>query len=279
MNSKPISYYVYPYKQSSRSARSLADALGGKVLRREGSRFVPRPWKKVINWGSTECPWEGHLNRDGQINASCNKLNFFQYAFGPESPGIELPRFPRWTENLSEAQSWGVPVVARTILNGHSGVGIVYKDKDHLDELPAAPLYVEYIPKDAEYRVHLFQRRSSTEGALDGGYDVIDVQRKIARPGVEPLDWKVRSHNNGFIYVRSNSAGESYKQSVPQDVIDQAFKAMNCSGLIFGAVDMVWNQKRNQSYCLEINSAPGLSGATIENYSNAIRKYFSINAQ
>ena len=41
---------VLPYKQGSRGAKALATALGGKVLKLEGSKFVRRPSDLIINW-------------------------------------------------------------------------------------------------------------------------------------------------------------------------------------------------------------------------------------
>lgn len=266
-----MSYYVYPYKSGSRSASALSAALGGRVLRREGSKFVPGRYRKVINWGSSSCPYEC-LNQDDFVTIAGNKLSFFQYATGPESPGTDLPRFPQWTASQEVAQGWlsggrgstGSPrfgaVVARQTLCGHSGQGIVISEKGQ--ELPKAPLYVEYIPKDAEYRVHVFNN------------EVIDVQRKIRDPEIEPKDWAIRSHANGFIFTRSTSDGRRHADVCPPDVLIQAQKAMACSGLVFGGVDVIWNEKRSKAFVLEINCAVGLEGSTPELYASAIRRYY-----
>jgi D-alanine-D-alanine ligase-like ATP-grasp enzyme len=53
---------------------------------------------------------------------------------------------------------------------------------------------------------------------------------------------------------------------VSYDVRAQAFKAMASSALDFVAVDVVWNEHEKQAYVLEINTAPGLEGATVESY-------------
>jgi glutathione synthase/RimK-type ligase-like ATP-grasp enzyme len=154
--------------------------------------------------------------------------------------------------------------MARTVLNGHSGSGIVYKDRQHLGDLPEAPLYVEYIPKDSEYRVHVFNG------------EVIDVQRKIRDPDRTPTDWKVRSHQNGFIYTRNDIEGRSYKDTVPEDILVQAKRALVCSGLVFGAIDCIWSVKREKAYILEVNSAPGLEGESVNVYATAIKGYYNV---
>ena len=44
---------IYPYKQGSKSARLLADALDCKILRREGNP-IRLGGQAVINWGSSK---------------------------------------------------------------------------------------------------------------------------------------------------------------------------------------------------------------------------------
>lgn len=267
-----VKYYIYPYRAGSRSASALSHALGGRVLKTEGSKFVPGKYRRVINWGSSSCPWDC-LNGDNYVAIAGNKLSFFQYVTGSESPGNDLPRFPQWTTSREVAQGWlggsnqhttgfrCTAVVARQTLTGHSGAGIVITEKG--GEVPAAPLYVEYVPKDAEYRIHVFNG------------EVIDVQRKVRNPTEEPRDWRVRSHDNGFIFTRSTADGRRHADICPPDVVQQAQKALASSGLTFGGVDVIWNKKREKAYVLEINTACGLEGDTPRIYADAIRKYYN----
>jgi D-alanine-D-alanine ligase-like ATP-grasp enzyme len=114
-----------------------------------------------------------------------------------------------------------------------------------------APLYTQYIKKKDEYRVHIF------------GGKVIDVQRKAVRPGHQNPDFRVRNTANGFIFVRNDV-------EAPADVLLQATNAVTVLGLTFGACDVIYNAKSNKAYILEVNTAPGLTGTTLENYINAI---------
>lgn len=260
-------YYIYPYRKGSKSARALAEALGGKVLRREGSEFVQREHKKVINWGASDCPWFGSLNHSHSVGVVANKLQAFSWWSSPNA--IDNPRIPDVTTERSIAQSWlqDCSVVARTILTGHSGAGIIIAEKgSDPNGLVEAPLYVKYVPKDMEFRVHLFQN------SVDSSYDVIDVQRKIRDPNSEPTNWKVRSHANGFIFVRQGF-------DVPPDVITQARRAITVSGLHFGGVDVIWNQQRGLAYVLECNTAVGLQGETVQRYADAIKRYYDPGVQ
>jgi len=261
----PNKFYVYPYKQGSKSAKALATSLGGKVLRIEGSTFQPRQDRKVINWGSSSCPYDC-LNPPDLLQQVTNKLSFFQKVSETEEPF--RPRVPIWTTSRATAKTYLEgrefrKVVARTVLTGHSGNGIFISDLEGFDDLPEAPLYVEYVPKDEEYRVHVFNE------------EVIDVQRKVRDPSREPINWQVRSHSNGFIYTRTSATGASYTDIVRHDVKQQALKALAMTGLTFGAVDVIYNANRNQAFVLEINSACGLEGATVGIYRDAIIRYFS----
>lgn len=262
-------FYVYPYKQGSNSAKELAKALGGHVLKVEGSKFKEAPFRKVINWGASGCPWSG-LNKD-RVSDWANKLTAFNQWHDTENG----PRLPPFTTSPTEAAGWlaeGHKVVCRGTLTGHSGAGITIVEPIQGATLPNVPLYVQYIPKDEEYRVHVFKTNT-------GEPRVIDVQRKVRDPSREPSNWQVRSHDNGFIFIRTAEGGKPYKDTCPKDVLEQATKALASSGLTFGACDIVFNKKRKSAYVLEVNCAPGLEGSTIEIYANAIKEYFGVETK
>jgi len=48
--------------------------------------------------------------------------------------------------------------------------------------------------------------------------------------------------------------------------LDEGLASVMALGLDFGAVDIVYNENDNKAYVLEINTAPGLSGTTLEKY-------------
>jgi D-alanine-D-alanine ligase-like ATP-grasp enzyme len=92
------------------------------------------------------------------------------------------------------------------------------------------------------------------------------VQQKRRRLDVENPNWQVRNHANGFIYARENV-------NPPQCVIDAAKIVFNkCTELDFGAVDVIYNAKQDRAYVLEINSAPGLEGQTLQDYADYFPK-------
>jgi len=248
---------VLPYKQGSKSSKALADALGGRVLKLTGSTFTPRHTDLVICWGKADAHPAlarfmntNHLARvlndpEDVVNAS-NKLEFFR----------TMPQdvVPPWWDNANDIPDDAFPVVCRTVLSGHSGEGIVIAATR--DDLVTAPLYVKYVKKKHEYRVHCGQRD-------DTSIEVIAVQRKAKRQGVDNVNWQVRNLANGFVYVREGF-------TAPGAVLHAACVSFAETGLDFGAVDVIWNELEQRAYVLEINSAPGLCGTTITDYA----KYF-----
>jgi len=250
-------YRVLPCRQGSRSARALADALGGRVLRLEGSTFRPRHDDIIVNWGNTqgvrgeiaEYPFR-MFNTPAQIHNCSNKLHFFR-RMQNEAPET-IPPF--WT-NQGDIPDDQFPIVCRTILAGHSGAGIVISDRR--DDLVPASLYVKYIRKQDEYRVHC--------GLLPSGdFRIISLQRKARDPNNENPNWQVRNHDNGFIFVRGGVVA-------PPSVLAVAESALRAAGLDFGAVDVIFNARQERAYVLEINTAPGLEGQTIEDYADFFR--------
>jgi hypothetical protein len=157
---------------------------------------------------------------------------------------------PKWTTNRNDVESLGKVVFARQLINATNGRGIIEFNVG--DEVPPAPLYTEYIPKKAEYRVHVMNGRA------------IDVQQKKKKRGFEgERDTRVRNCKNGYCYTRNDIV-------VPDGLLDLAVRAVVAVGYNYGAVDCIYNEKRNCCYVLEVNTRPGLTGTTIEKYAKEI---------
>lgn len=204
----------------------------------------------VVNWGAHKAAPSYHYDAKtiqsiGAINQASNKLFAFEIFAGKDVSTVP------WTANQAVAKQWlaeGRTVVARQTLTGHSGHGIIIIEKDQ--PLVDAPLYTKYIFKVSEYRVH------ATRTAI------IDTQKKISLPGVQPKQWKIRSHENGFIFARNNIADNAKRDKL-------AMQCIETLALDFGAVDII-EDKEGQLYVLEVNTAPGLEGQTITNYGAAL---------
>lgn len=233
---------IIPYKMGSASAKALATALGTKRVRQTG-----RPiWKPLINWGCSQITREYTgllLNEPSRVALAVNKLSAFNTM---STAGVPLPAF---TESREQAVNWlavGYIVVCRTRLTGHSGEGIVIASTP--DQIVDAPLYVRYLPKANEYRIHV------------GSGNVFFTQRKARKMDVpdEEVNWQVRNLSGGFIYANQNiEASDEMKNA--------AITAVQSLGLDFGAVDVL-ETPRGRIAVLEVNTACGLSGTTLEKY-------------
>lgn len=250
--------FVYPYHRASQSAKAIANALGIKRIKRENSEFEGHPSKTVINWGCRKLPAEPRMctviNHSVFVEPCSNKLKFFQLMDKDGNDDI----IPPYTQNREDARRWierGHTVVCRTKLRSHSGRGIVIAEK--VKELVDAKLYTLYIPKKQEYRVYVCGQPQQGE--------VIDVARKARRLDCENPNWQVRSWHNGFVFARKDC-------NPPQAVMDAAIRCHNTTMLHFSAVDVVYNDRDERAYVLEINTAPGIEGKTIDVYAEALKK-------
>ena len=168
---------------------------------------------------------------------------------------------PSFTTSREEACKWveeGVTVVCRTILNGHSGAGIVLADKK--EDVVKAPLYTKYVPKKDEYRVHVMNGK------------MIHKQRKARKMEVkdEDVNWKIRNLDGGFIFQIENF-------EIPEDCVTQSIAAVEALGLDFGAVDVIWNNKEKKAYVLEVNTAPGVSGTSPDKYEAGFKELLVVS--
>jgi len=246
---------IYPYKPGSNSGRDLAQALGVKRISHHNSRFRGRPDKIVVNWGASRVPEEVGkcriINQPEAVKKASDKLEFFKNA------DCRKPMwFTDWEDACTYSEDNDCTIVVRHVLNGHSGEGIELVERgEYMPE--DAPLYTEYVPKKHEYRVHVFSGQ------------VIDVQRKARKRDVadEDVNWKIRNNANGFVFARNGDA----LGDVPDDVLRQATSAAQSLGLDFGAADVIFNERASLAYVLEVNTAPGLVGTTLENYTEAFR--------
>lgn len=247
---------LYPYKMGSKSAKELARQLGAKRIKHKGSKLRGRPHKTVINWGAPQLPAEVHLcrviNKPEHVARAGDKLLTFRCL------GDTQVRIPEWTEDEWTARDWvmqGSTVFARTLLRANSGRGIHIID--HPDVFKHAPLYVKYKKSKSEWRVHVMQGK------------VIAVHRKIRDPKVDPqgVDFRIRNYERGFIFQRHNEV-------VPEDVTLQSLAAVESLMLDFGAVDVIFNEHEAKAYVLEVNTAPGLTGETLDVYAKTFRESY-----
>lgn len=258
--------WIYSYNEASEGAKELARSLKIRRIKHENSAYKWSPNNIVINWGSRTVTDELRkstlLNPPEAIAKCSDKLKFFNLCASVQTEG-DKPRIPNYTTDGELAKGWvagGSVVVARKTLTGHSGEGIEFMEASKPNSFVDAPLYVEYVKKKDEYRIHFVHDK------------IIAMQRKAlkeeARIDAKYVNWRVRNLANGFIYARNNI-------TPPDDVVAQAKKVIKISGLDFGAIDIIWNEKSRKAYVLEVNTAPGLTGETLVDYSRAFEEYLA----
>lgn len=277
---------IWAAKGMFKSARKLATALKPEtegrprpdfrkvlIVRSNSLRFKPRFSDVVINWGNSNTPaWAKNIlppliNNVNSVSFAVNKLTTFKMLQDkcniPEwttDPEIALSWFGDVNKVIEENEHKSPLVITRATLTGFGGEGINIWDAagavaGRPEDFKKAPLYVQYKKKKKEFRVHVFKG------------EVIDVTQKKKRKDFDgEVNTKIRNYGNGWVYCREDI------EPLPEDLTSQAITAVHALGLDFGAVDAIYNEKENKTYILEINSAPGMEGQTIEAYKNAILK-------
>lgn len=240
--------FLYPYGPSNGCA-ALADRVGAKRIKRQGSKFRPGYDRLVINWGSTRpsVANPNWLNSPAAVDNAGHKYKALARMYRAGVPILEF------TRDYHEAKEWlheGEVVVVRHKMRGHSGEGI--EIVEDVAKLPDADLYTKYFKAKEEYRVHV----------LDG--KVIDIQQKRKRADIpaEECNYKVRSHANGFNFCREGV-------ELPDCCADASIRAVAALDLDFGAVDIRYNAKTKRCAVMEVNTAPGLEGTTLDKYADA----------
>lgn len=169
--------------------------------------------------------------------------------------GVAAPQFSTNAQRVKEEIPDAKQIVARTLTSASEGRGIKIFNRE--DEVPAAPLYTAYIPKKREFRVHVFDE------------EVIDVTEKRKKRGENPdRNTQIRNTANGYVFCRSNV-------TEPDGLRELAVSAVRALGRTQGAVDIIYNEKQNKSFVLEVNSRPGMEGTTIQRYADAVIRRFS----
>ena len=249
-------YVIIPYKIGSQSAKRIQEgivAAGHRCVRvrPDSTTYRPRPTDRIIYYGGSTANFQSNYVINPVRTLANNKLTTLQRL---QEVGLSTVE---WTTDPDYARAnWDV-VVIRDTLHGHSGEGIRVWDKSDAnagDDISGAPLYTKYTKKAYECRVHVFNGR------------VIDAQIKRKKTtgidATQETNTLIRNIHTGWVYCREDF-------TLPPAAAELSIAAARAVNLNFGAVDLIYNKHYNKFYILEINTAPGLDGTTLDNYVQA----------
>jgi hypothetical protein len=229
-------FYIIVNPIYSKFAKTLQESLKQRVTNRIYRCIRPRL---------------GYLS----FSITATPLNKIQQLEKFKAAGVACPEF---TTDVSKIGELGTKTIfARRLINSTGGKGIVEFNREDQAVPPPAPLYVAYIPKKAEYRYHIFNSK------------VIDIQQKKKKREWDERNTRVRNLSNGYIYCRENI-------NPPAGIDTLAINAVNALDYTYGAVDVIYNERQNTSYILEVNSRPGLMGTTLDRYADAIVSTYNL---
>lgn len=206
-----------------------------------GSRYVPKPHHKQIQWG---VPHGGKLAQLTNLRDN----------------GVPISDF---TTEADVARQWvegGDRILCRTVLNGHGGAGIVLVQPNRPDEVVPAPLYVKYVPKQREFRVHCVK-----VGHDQWQYKVREKRRRDGWQELEGFNKYVRNHDNGWVFC------DNLRDECPPALTDVSKQAVEALNLGIGAVDIGFHPAHG--FCVyEVNTAAGCDNATAMFYAECFKQ-------
>lgn len=242
--------------------RHVINEAGVRCLRRShDATSRVRASSFLVNWGCSNSTGRENLNPYGSVCSAVNKLDAFQIM---DDAAVSVPAFsPRYGPDvLEETNSTNSIWLARHSLTGSGGEGITVVRRG--DVWPVAPLYVKYIPKLVEFRVHVFN---------DGESFRILNRQKLRESEVEQSrdERLIRNRENGWVFGLVRDMDGATKAQ------DEAIKAVAALGLDFGAVDVIVGRDDGKAYVLEVNTAPGLEAdETLKFYRDAIINRYNL---
>ena len=221
--------------KGSQSAKRLAEALTQKLGYKVFRTTSDSPKQMQIKYGH-----------------GVDKIAQYKWFAANNIPALEF------TVDSAEADHWfsdGLTVIGRKLTNASCGKGIVVFDpKQDIGATPfdlSLPVYTKYKKKKREFRVHVFKDK------------VVAVREKKLRSDWDgPKESKIRNLANGYVFCSCNNP--------PEGIESLAVKAAGVCQSDFKGVDIGFNEKLNELFVIEVNSAPGIEGSNVDSYVNAI---------
>lgn len=175
-----------------------------------------------------------------------------------ESIGVPSLEFTRYSSTAVEWLNQGHVVMARTVLSGSEGAGIVVIKTP--EEMVDAPVYTKYAKRKQEFRVHVFCN------------NVVRILEKRKKKGVFEGNNFVRNTANGYVFCR-----EDVNPWNVEELKELALKARRITRSDFVGVDVGFNEHYKRYFVIETNSAPGIEGSNVNDYVEVISNLVGVN--
>jgi len=222
--------------------RLVSNKLGSQSLKLLQEGLSTKLGYKVLR---SKAP---RLGRENIVYGEC-KDKITQYKYFAEN---QVPALP-FTTSQEAASSWladGQTLVARCLTRASEGRVIVILEQGK--PWVVAPVYTRYLKKKYEYRVHIFKDQ------------VVQVLEKRKRKEFEgERETKIRNTANGYVFCSQDVVE-------PPGIRELALKASKVTSSMFKGVDIGFNEKLNELFVIEVNSAPGIQGSNVARYIAAI---------
>ncbi len=205
----------------------------------------------LIRWGSSLNPerdeeFERVINSSEAIQNATDKLRSLELM---SEAGLNVPA---WSEDPNElVEEYGYPILGRKLRHARgSDIQFCLQKRDHRRP---RDFYTVYIPTNREYRVHVV------------GSEAVRVQAKYLDFPEQKKAW-IRNYESGYRF-------RNPRLRMHRRRLQAAISAVSALGLDFGAVDLIVGDD-NETYILEVNTAPSCSPLTGTAYVNGIANLF-----
>lgn len=228
----------------------LTGKLLARLLRLKAMADLPNrgPIPLLIRWGNSTPAPPGlgivrELNPAAAVRLATNKEQSLRMLAEKK---IRVPKFVT-----------SAPAIGRR-RSHQQGTDIRIFEKG--ETLEGSDFYLEIIPSEKEFRVHVFKDEVLvTQTKVEG-----EERRSMYRDTPPPKNYTpIRNYDRGWRFKRIQNRTE---------LGAFAISAVKALGLHFGAVDIIKDSRTGKYVVLEINTAPSLELTTLDRWVEAFKK-------
>ena len=180
-----------------------------------------------------------------------DKISQYRWFEENNIPALEF------TTEARVVQEWieeGHTVFGRKLLNASCGNGITVISPDD-EAFVSCPVYTKYKKKKREFRIHVFKDQV-----------VSIVEKKKRKEFAGERDTKIRNLANGYVFCQT-------VENEPEGLRSLALAAAQVSPSDFRGVDIGYNERNDELFVIEVNSAPGIEGTNLIKYVEKVLQY------